>query len=85
MRLPMFKDSAGNPSFTMTAAAFTLGAVLVKFVVANISIGSFAFGPPPDAGLTIALLGATFTAYVARRNDILTPDAAIAARTPPAP
>jgi hypothetical protein len=80
VKLPMFVDSAGVRSFTMTASALTLGAVLVKFLVANLHIGAWQFGPPPDAGLVIALLGPTLTSYVARRNDILTPAASIAAR-----
>lgn len=68
MKLPMFDGDDGNPSFTVTVSALTLGVVLVKFLLAGITIGKVSFGGYPDSLIVAALLTPTLGSYVMRRG-----------------
>lgn len=81
----MLKNSKGKPDAMLTMGAAALIVVLLRVGLANLTIAGIAFGPGPDSGTILALLGSTLGSYVARRNGILatTEDKPLAKKTPP--
>lgn len=61
------KNTSGSEDAMLTLSVVTLGIVLLKFLVSEMSIGSLVFGQL-DAGVIAALLTPTLGAYVARRH-----------------
>lgn len=59
-------NSAGKPDAMLTLGAISLGVVLVKFFIADISVGPLVFGQL-DGMVIAAILTPTLGAYVARR------------------
>ena len=69
MKLPLLRlTGSDEPSFTTTAAALALGAVLVKTVMVGVVVAGVQLGTAPDAGVIAALLTPTLGAYVIRRG-----------------
>lgn len=64
--------SNGDPDHALTFAAFAVGAVLVKFLAAGltVTIGTkvLSAGGPPDAGVIAALLMPTLGTYWGRKH-----------------
>lgn len=63
----MIRNSEGKRDATLTMTVVGFSVILVKIVLAGISIGSFSFGPVPDASVIAALLTPSLGSYVARR------------------
>jgi|HubBroStandDraft_5_1064220.scaffolds.fasta_scaffold203812_2 hypothetical protein len=59
-------NSGGKPDAMLTLGIISLGVVLVKFFIADISIGPLVFGQL-DGMVIAAILTPTLGAYVARR------------------
>jgi len=70
VRLPTFTNTGGKKSFLLTAAALSLAAVLIRFLLANVTIGPVVFGPV-DSVLVLAVLAPTFVAYVGGKHPAL--------------
>lgn len=68
----MMKNSAGEPCamLTLAVASWAITSVLlISSVIKSLSIGKFGLElNAPDATLLLGYLGATFGAYVMRRN-----------------
>lgn len=60
------KNSQGNEDSMLTLGAISLGVVLLKFFIADISVGPVVFGQL-DGMVVAAILTPTLGAYVARR------------------
>ena len=74
----MFTDPTTNaPSFTMTAAALTLGVVLVRTVIGGTTVAGHTFALIDDSTIT-ALLTPTLLTYVARKATVATEAVALA-------
>lgn len=60
------KNSAGNEDAMLTLGVISLGVVLLKFFLSDMSFGPVTFGNL-DGGVILAILGSTLGAYVSRR------------------
>lgn len=59
-------NSVGKPDSMLTLAVISLGVVLVKFFLSDISVGPLVFGQL-DGMVVTSILTPTLGAYVARR------------------
>jgi hypothetical protein len=60
------KNSAGNPDAMLTLGVVSLGVVLLKFFLSEMSFGTVVFGQL-DGMVVASILTPTLGAYVARR------------------
>lgn len=67
MNLWIKHPRSGQRDSMLTLSVVSLGVILVKFFLCDMTFGSITFGPL-DASVIAAILAPTLTAYVARKH-----------------